>query len=291
MNSLSIQNLKKTYSNNVVALSDISLEIGNGLFGLLGPNGSGKSTLMKTIVGLQEPSSGSIHFNYKDVVAQPLFIKKQLGYLPQQFGVYPGRSAYELMNHLAILKGVLNDQQRKNQIYTLLEKTNLLEHRNQAVSTFSGGMRQRFGIAQALLGNPQIIIVDEPTAGLDPEERNRFNNLLSEIGENIIIILATHIVEDVKNLCTQMAIIKNGILLKTGSPTKFLENYKGKIWKRRIPKYELPDYQKKYQVLSSQLKAGFPEIRVFQESAPSVEFKPALPILEDLYFHTISNNN
>jgi len=199
MNSLQIKNLSKTYGNGVHAMQDISLEIGNGIFGLLGPNGAGKSTLMKTIAGLQAPDTGRILFNDVDIVADPGFVKQQLGYLPQDFGVYPKISAYDLLEHLAVLKGVGDKKSRKEQIYALLEKTNLYNDRNKAVSSFSGGMRQRFGVAQSLLGNPQIIIVDEPTAGLDPEERNRFNNLLSEIGEQVIVILSTHLVEDVRN--------------------------------------------------------------------------------------------
>lgn len=288
MNHLSIKELSKKYANDVIALSNISLEIGQGMFGLLGPNGSGKSTLMKTIVGLQEPTEGTIHFNGENIVEAPSIIKNQVGYLPQDFGVYPNRTAYELMNHLAILKGVTNSTNRKTQILSLLEKTNLFEKRNQAVSTFSGGMRQRFGIAQALLGNPQIIIVDEPTAGLDPEERNRFNNLLSELGENIIVILATHIVEDVRNLCAQMAIIENGVLLKVSNPSEALQKMTGKIWTKRITKNELLAHQEKYDVLSTQLTCGALSIRVFDDTNPLDEFEATQPILEDVYFHSLS---
>src|SRR5690606_38101266 len=200
----------------------------NGMFGLLGPNGAGKSSLMKSIVGLQQPDNGSIIFNDEDLIENPMVIKKQLGYLPQDFGVYQNISGYDLLNHLAILKGLNDKSARREQILALLEKTNLLEKKNKAVSTYSGGMRQRFGVAQALLGDPKIIIVDEPTAGLDPAERNRFNNLLSEIGENIIVILSTHLVEDVRNLCTQMAIINKGELLLTGSPEQFIAEINGK---------------------------------------------------------------
>ena len=248
MNSLKITNLTKTYDNGVKALSNIYLEIENGMFGLLGPNGAGKSTLMKTIVGLQQPDSGGIFFNKENVIENSKFIKSQLGYLPQDFGVYPNIAAYDLLNHLAILKGLNNATTRKEQILALLEKTNLSKHKNKAVSTYSGGMRQRFGVAQALLGNPQIIIVDEPTAGLDPEERNRFNNLLSEIGENIIVILSTHLVEDVRNLCTQMTIINKGELLLSGNSEQFIDKLKGKVWKKQIDKNELVAYQNQYNV-------------------------------------------
>ena len=212
MNTLIIKDLTKTYPNGVKALNGINLEITNGMFGLLGSNGAGKSSLMRTIASLQEPSSGSISFNDTDVVKQPDEIRKQLGYLPQEFGVYPKISAEKLLNHLAILKGIINNKERKEQVTALLQQVNLYQHRKKSVYTFSGGMRQRFGIAQALLANPQLIIVDEPTAGLDPEESNRFLNLLSEIGENVIVLLSTHIVEDVRNLCPKMAILSDGEL-------------------------------------------------------------------------------
>jgi ABC-2 type transport system ATP-binding protein len=228
MNTLQIKNLSKTYANGVKALGELSLEISNGMFGLLGPNGAGKSTLMKTIAGLQPADSGEIIFNGQNILEYPLFIKKQLGYLPQDFGVYPKLSAYQLLEHLAVLKGVVKNE-RKEQILSLLQKVNLYEQRNKEVHSFSGGMRQRFGIAQALLGNPKIIIVDEPTAGLDPEERNRFNNLLSEIGEQIIVILSTHIVEDVRSLCSQMAIINKGSLIARGAPSQFIQQLNGTI--------------------------------------------------------------
>jgi len=289
MNSLKINNLTKTYANGVKALSNISLEIENGMFGLLGPNGAGKSTLMKTIVGLQEPDSGSVFFNETDIVENPQFIKKQLGYLPQDFGVYQNISAYDLLNHLAILKGVNDKGTRKEQIFALLEKTNLLEQKNKAVSNYSGGMRQRFGVAQALLGNPKIIIVDEPTAGLDPEERNRFNNLLSEIGENIIIILSTHLVEDVRNLCTQMAIINKGELLLTGNPEQFVAEINGNVWKKHIDKKELLEYQSRYKIISTQLQAGKLNIKVFANENPLNGFTQTEADLEDVYFTTVQN--
>ncbi|MDI9311508.1 MAG: ABC transporter ATP-binding protein [Limnohabitans sp.] len=289
MNSLKINNLTKTYNNDIKALTNINLEINNGMFGLLGPNGAGKSTLMKTIVGLTEPDNGNIIFNNENVIENSKFIKSQLGYLPQDFGVYPNISAYDLLNHLAILKGLNNATTRKEQILALLEKTNLLEHKNKAVSTYSGGMRQRFGVAQALLGNPQIIIVDEPTAGLDPEERNRFNNLLSEIGENIIVILSTHLVEDVRNLCTQMAIIDKGELLVNGNPEQFIDQLKGKIWKKQIDKNELVAYQNQYKIISTQLQAGKLNIRVFADENLQNGFAPIEADLEDFYFTTLQN--
>jgi len=210
MNTLTIENLSKTYPNGVKALNGVSLNISNGLFGLLGANGAGKSSLMRTIASLQEPSSGTINFNNVDIISSPQEVRKNLGYLPQEFGVYPKISAEKLLNHLAVLKGILDKKERQSQVTALLQQTNLYQHRKKSVYTFSGGMRQRFGIAQALLANPQLIIVDEPTAGLDPEERNRFLNLLSEIGENVIVILSTHIVEDVRDLCKNMAILSEG---------------------------------------------------------------------------------
>lgn len=287
MNSLQIKNLTKTYANGVKAMSNISLVIENGMFGLLGPNGAGKSSLMKTIVGLQQPDSGSIYFNDEDIVENSIFIKKQLGYLPQDFGVYPNISAYDLLNHLAILKGLNDKNTRKEQILALLEKTNLIEHKNKAVSTYSGGMRQRFGVAQALLGSPKIIIVDEPTAGLDPEERNRFNNLLSEIGENIIVILSTHLVEDVRNLCTQMAIINKGELLLFGNPEQFIAQIHGKVWKKYIDKNELGQYQNQYKIISTQLQASKLSVKVFANENPQNGFEQAEGVLEDVYFSTL----
>ncbi|KFF11990.1 ABC transporter ATP-binding protein [Flavobacterium hydatis] len=287
MNSLQIKKLQKTYKNGVLAIDNLSIEIENGMFGLLGPNGAGKSTLMKTIVGLQRPDSGRITFNDVDIVDKPEFIKKQLGYLPQDFGVYPNISGYDLLHHLAILKGVKDKKARHNQIVALLEKTNLITHKDKAVSTYSGGMRQRFGIAQALLGNPKIIIVDEPTAGLDPEERNRFNNLLSEIGENIIVILSTHLVEDVRNLCTKMAIINKGKLLLHDNPEQLITALEGKIWKKQIHKNELHDYKANYAIISTQLQAGKLSVKVFSDEILSDGFQPIKADLEDVYFSTL----
>lgn len=291
MNHLIIKNLKKTYAGGVQAISDISLEITNGMFGLLGANGAGKSTLMRTIAGLQKPDSGEIVFNNVNIKDQPLFIKKQLGYLPQDFGVYPKVSALQLLDHLAILKGVLNNSDRKEQINALLYKTNLYQYRKQAVSTYSGGMRQRFGIAQALLGNPQIIIVDEPTAGLDPEERNRFNNLLSEIGENVIMVLSTHLVEDVKSLCSQMAIVHQGKLVATGSPQHFIATLDGCVWTRKIKKEERALYETRFTILSTELQAGALMITVYAKENPGEGFAAKSPGLEDVYFNYLKKMN
>lgn len=288
MNSLTINNLHKTYKNGVVAINDISLEITNGMFGLLGPNGAGKSSLMKTIAGLQQPDSGTIFFNGTDCIEDPLFMKKQLGFLPQDFGVYPKISAYDLLTHIAILKGITNTKERKEQVNFLLEKVNLHQHSNKEVHTFSGGMRQRFGIAQALLGNPQLVIVDEPTAGLDPEERNRFNNLLNEISEDIIIILSTHLVEDVKNLCKEMAIIQNGTLLVKGKPNDFIAELTGKLWQKTIDKKQLIQYEKEYNVVLTQLNMGTVTIHVQSDAQPDTSFKPILPNLEDVYFSILN---
>lgn len=288
MNKLELKHITKTYKNGVKALDEINLTITNGMFGLLGSNGAGKSTLMKTIAGLQSPDQGSILFNDFDIVNDTNFVKKQLGFLPQDFGVYPKISAMDLLNHLAILKGVLNKNQRKEQILSLLDKTNLYQNRNQEVHTFSGGMRQRFGIAQALLGNPKLIIVDEPTAGLDPEERNRFNNLLSEIGEDIIIILSTHLVEDVKNLCPKMAVINRGKLISEGKPADFLASLKDCIWRKTIDKNEREYYEQKYNIISKQLNEGKLSIHIYAQKDPQSNFEAISPTLEDYYFLTMN---
>jgi len=289
MNSLSIKNLSKTYENGTQALSNVSLEITNGMFGLLGPNGAGKSTLMRTIAALQEPTSGSVAFNGVNILENPMFIRENLGYLPQEFGVYPKISAYRLLDHLAVLKGIVNKQERHDQILTLLQQTNLLQHKDKAVHSFSGGMRQRFGIAQALLGNPKIIIVDEPTAGLDPEERNRFNNLLSEIGESIIVLLSTHIVEDVRDLCTRMAIISDGKLILEGNPNEAIDLLKEKIWVKAIHKRELAEYQTNFNIISSSLNSGKLNIHVFSDQQPDSDFNLISPDLSDVYFSVLSN--
>lgn len=286
MNKISIDQVSLKYPNGVQALEKVSLEIGNGMFGLLGPNGAGKSSLMKTIVGLQQPSEGSIYFNDTDIVRYPGFIKKQLGFLPQDFGVYPKISAYRLLEHLAILKGISNAAERKAQILSLLEKVNLVAFRNKEVHTFSGGMKQRFGVAQALLGDPRIIIVDEPTAGLDPEERNRFNTLLSETSEEVIVILSTHLVEDVRNLCQQMAIIKKGRLRAWGKPAEMLAALEGKIWTKQIPRSEREAYQASYQVISHQLIEKEMHIVVYANECPQ-GFRELQPTLEHVYFHVL----
>lgn len=289
MNTLIIQHISKSYNSQVKAMNNISLELTNGMFGLLGPNGAGKSTLMRTIAGLQKPDSGEILFNGVNIISDPLFIKKQLGYLPQDFGVYPKIAAYDLLEHLAVLKGIEKRKERKEQILALLNKTNLYEHRNKAVSSYSGGMKQRFGIAQALLGNPQLIIVDEPTAGLDPEERNRFNNLLSEIGEQIIVILSTHLVEDVRNLCPQMAIINKGKLVAFGKPENFIASLQDSIWTRVIAKTEREIYERSFQVIATQFNAGKLNIHVLAKDNPGNGFVPKHPDLEDVYFSQLAS--
>ena len=287
MNTLSIKNLTKTYPNGVKALNGINLEITNGMFGLLGANGAGKSSLMRTIASLQEPTSGSVVFNTIDIIKQPQEVRKYLGYLPQEFGVYPKISAEKLLDHLAVLKGILNKKERKEQVTALLQQVNLYQHRKKSVFTFSGGMRQRFGIAQALLGNPQIIIVDEPTAGLDPEESNRFLNLLSEIGENVIVILSTHIVEDVRNLCPKMAILSNGEIISIGNPKELVASIDGKIWTKIIPKKDITIYKKAFHVISTKLVAGETQSRVLSDHKPEEGFEKISPNLEDFYFTTV----
>jgi len=289
MNVLEIKNLSKIYPNGVKALDGINLKITNGMFGLLGANGAGKSSLMRTIASLQEPTLGSISFNDIDVVKQPHEIRKQLGYLPQEFGVYPKISAEKLLNHLAILKGIIDRKDRKNQVTALLQQVNLYQHRKKAVYTFSGGMRQRFGIAQALLANPKLIIVDEPTAGLDPEESNRFLNLLSEIGENVIVILSTHIVEDVRDLCPKMAILYNGKIITQGNPSELVATINGRIWSKIIPKKDIDVYKKAFDVISTKLVSGETQIRVLSETKPETGFEIIAPNLEDFYFATLFN--
>lgn len=275
---LEIQHLTKIYSNGVKAMDNITLSIPKGMFGLLGPNGAGKSTLMRTIATLQMPDSGTVTFNGSAVN------KKQLGFLPQEFGVYPGISAYDLLQHIAILKGVHNKGERRAQILSLLELTNLYAVRRKAVSTYSGGMKQRFGIAQALLGNPQLIIADEPTAGLDPEERNRFHNLLGEIGEQVVVILSTHIVEDVKELCPRMAILGHGKVIQEGVPEELITALAGKVWKKTIAKAELPVYEKAYPVITARMVSGRTLLHVYAEEDPGEGFSPAEASLEDVYF-------
>ena len=285
---LIIENLNKKYSNNVNALNNVSLIIQTGMFGLLGPNGAGKSSLMRTIATLQNADSGSIYLGNIDVLNDKVAVRKILGYLPQEFGVYPRTSAIDLLDNLALLKGFENRSDRKQMVEQLLVKVNLWEYRKNAVSNYSGGMRQRFGIAQCLIGTPKLVIVDEPTAGLDPGERNRFYNILSEIGENTIVILSTHIVQDVKELCTQMAIIDKGIVLFSGNPTDALQQLKDKVWEKKIAKQELVKYQKDFKVISNKLVGGHPLIHVFSEN--SIDgFSKAEENLEDVFFAKLNH--
>ncbi len=285
-NHLQVENLSKTYGRGMKALDGLSFEVHNGIFGLLGPNGAGKSTLMRTIAGLQEADEGNIQFNGLDILTQPQYIRNQLGYLPQDFGVYPGMSTWQLMDHLAILKGIHQRAERHNQIEQLLRHTNLWGYRKKVVSAFSGGMRQRFGVAQALLGNPQLVIVDEPTAGLDPEERNRFLDLLSELGEKKVVILSTHIVEDVRDLCQQVAIIHKGRLVEQGAPAALIERIKGKVWRKIMDKHLDFQVRPDQHVLSSRLFAGRRRVHVLADRWPGEDFESVEPSLEDVYFST-----
>lgn len=284
---LEIANLTKTYPNGARALRDVSLTIPTGMFGLLGPNGAGKSTLMRTIATLQEPDSGTITMGDLDVLKQKEDVRKILGYLPQEFGVYPKVTALAMLNHMAVLKGITGRGDRKDAVEGLLHQTNLWDVRKSKLGTFSGGMRQRFGIAQALLGDPKLIIVDEPTAGLDPEERLRFLNLLSEIGENMVVILSTHIVEDVSDLCSSMAIISEGQLLLTGAPGDAMGELSGKVWKKVIHKDELTSFKDSYQVISTHLWAGKTVLHVYADSQPGEGFDAVEADLKDVYFTTL----
>ena len=281
---LIIKNLQKKYSNGVHALNNVSLTISTGMFGLLGPNGAGKSSLMRTLATLQDVDSGSVTLGEIDVLNDKEAVRKVLGYLPQEFGVYPRTSAIDLLDYLALLKGFENTVDRKQIVEQLLLKVNLWEHRKKAVASYSGGMKQRFGIAQSLIGNPLLVIVDEPTAGLDPGERNRFYNILSEIGENTIVILSTHIVQDVRELCTQMAVMDNGKVLFSGNTDEALAQIKGKVWEKKVSKLDLPDYQKNYKVISNKLVGGQPLIHVFSDSILESGFIKAEENLEDLFF-------
>jgi ABC-2 type transport system ATP-binding protein len=283
--AVTISGLSKTYPNGVQALKNVSLSIGNNMFGLLGPNGAGKSTLMRTVATLQDPDSGSVHLDGLDVLANKNEVRKVLGYLPQEFGVYPKMSALDLLHHLAILKGITSARERKEMVDALLQQTNLWDVRKKALSTFSGGMKQRFGIAQALLANPRLIIVDEPTAGLDPAERNRFLNLLSSIGREVTVILSTHIVDDVRELCPRMAIIAGGQVLLEGSPEETLSAIKGKIWSKVVGSDdELRALESQLSVISTHLVGGKHEVRVFADSSPGDGFYPVESELEDVYF-------
>src|ERR1700678_3516822 len=288
--TLQITGLSKTYPNGVRALKDLSLTVGNNMFGLLGPNGAGKSSLMRTIATLQDPDAGSIDLDGLNVLTQKNEVRKILGYLPQEFGVYPKMSAAEMLNHLAILKGVTNRTERKDIVDALLKQTNLWDARKKALSTYSGGMKQRFGIAQALLANPRLIIVDEPTAGLDPAERNRFLNLLSSIGREVTVILSTHIVDDVRELCPRMAIIASGELLLEGAPADTLAALEGKIWSKVVSSDdELRALESQLQLISTHLIAGQHEVRVYSDADPGDGFHTVDSELQDVYFFNLSN--
>jgi ABC-2 type transport system ATP-binding protein len=285
---LVIEGVSKTYPNGVKALRNVSLRIPAGMFGLLGPNGAGKSTLMRTLATLQEPDTGRITLGTVDVLKEKDAVRRMLGYLPQEFGVYPKVTAYELLNHFAVLKGIIDPRQRQETVEALLVRTNLADYRKRKLGTFSGGMKQRFGIAQALLGDPKLIIVDEPTAGLDPAERLRFNNLLSEIGEQVVVILSTHIVDDVSDLCRNMAIIGGGQVLLTGDPLKTIDTLRGRVWKKMVARDDLPSYEKECAVISTRLVAGRTQIHVLSGNRPDASFDEVTPMLEDVYFSTLA---
>ncbi|MEP2447604.1 MAG: ABC transporter ATP-binding protein [Balneola sp.] len=287
MNNLTISNLSKTYSNGMRALNKVSLEIPTGMFGLLGPNGAGKSTLMRTIATLQEADEGSISFRGINVLKEKNEVRKIIGYLPQEFGVYPKISAESLLSHLAVLKGIRGNKERKEIVESLLHKTNLYIHRKKHLGVYSGGMKQRFGIAQALLANPKLVIVDEPTAGLDPAERNRFHNILCELGEQTIVILSTHIVEDVKELCTNMAIINNGEVLLQESPLKAIEKVKGNVYSKTIHKNGLKEYKEAYNVIAERLFQGRKVVHIYSKNDPGNGFNPVEADLSDVYFSQI----
>jgi ABC-2 type transport system ATP-binding protein len=287
---LQIRDISKTYPNGVQALKDVSLTIPAGMYGLLGPNGAGKSTLMRIIATLQEPDVGTIHLDDLDVVRQKDDVRKTLGYLPQEFGVYPKVSAEELLDHFALLKGVAERRARKEVVEALLRQVNLWEVRKQKLGGYSGGMRQRFGVAVALLGNPKLMIVDEPTAGLDPAERVRFLNLLAELGENSVVLLSTHIVEDVSELCTRMAIIDRGEILLEAEPLGAIEEMRGRIWRSVIEKSALAKLERAHAVISTKLLAGRTVVHVFSDAAPGPGFEPAEPDLEDVYFSTMAGH-
>ena len=289
--AVTISDLSKTYPNGVKALKNVSLAIGNNMFGLLGPNGAGKSTLMRTIATLQDPDSGSVQLDGLDVLANKNEVRKVLGYLPQEFGVYPKMSAIDMLKHLAVMKGITSGKERAEMVDALLEQTNLWDVRKKALSTFSGGMKQRFGIAQALLGNPRLIIVDEPTAGLDPAERNRFLNLLSSIGREVTVILSTHIVDDVRELCPRMAIIANGELLLEGAPSDTLAALQGKIWSKVVSDDEqLRALESQLRIISTHLVGGQHEIRVYSDGSPGDGFRAVDSELQDVYFFNLSQH-
>ena len=285
--NLSIKNISKTYSNGVQALKNVSLEINNGMFGLLGPNGAGKSTLMRTIAALQDADNGSIMIGDINAAQDKQKLREILGYLPQEFGVYPKISCYDLLDHMAVMKGMVDSRIRKEIVESLLHQTNLWDAKDRNLGTYSGGMKQRFGIAQALIGDPKLIIVDEPTAGLDPMERNRFHNLLSEIGENVIVILSTHIVDDVRDLCNDMAIILDGEVKMVGEPIELIKSLNGKVWKGLVDKNEVIKIEEQNQVISSRLHMGKVQVRVFSHTPLENSFEKTDAEIEDLYFSTI----
>jgi len=286
--ALTITNISKTYPTGVQALRDVSLTIPNGMYGLLGPNGAGKSTLMRTLATLQEPDSGSIHLGDIDVLNQKDELRQTLGYLPQEFGVYPKARAEDLLDYFAVLKGITAKAARREMVEALLKQTNLWDKRRQKLGGFSGGMKQRFGVAVALLGNPKLMIVDEPTAGLDPAERVRFLNLLSELGENSVVLLSTHIVEDVSELCTRMAIINKGEILLEAEPLKAVTEIQGKIWRRIVERSLLPKLEREHTVISTKLLSGKTVVHIYSEEDPGNGFEPAAPDLEDVYFSTMA---
>jgi ABC-type multidrug transport system ATPase subunit len=288
---LKIENLSKTYANGTKALDNVSLSIPHGMYGLLGPNGAGKTTLMRTLATLQEPDAGTVRLGEIDVLKQKDEVRRLLGYLPQEFGVYPRISCQDMLSHLALLKGITRSGERKQVVEAMLQRCNLYDVRKKSLASFSGGTRQRFGIAQALISNPQLLIVDEPTAGLDPGERNRFYNLLAEIGEQVIVILSTHIVEDVMDLCSRMAIINLGRVLFEGHPEDAIKSLAGRVWQRSIPKSELAGYQQRYQVISSRLVGGWPFIHVLSADPLDAGFTPSTPNLEDVFFTKIRGWN
>jgi ABC-type multidrug transport system ATPase subunit len=284
---LIVENLTHIYPNGAKALDEVSLIVPKGMYGLLGPNGAGKSTFMRTVATLQAPTAGHVRFGDIDVLKDPEELRKVLGYLPQDFGVYPRVSAYDMLDHMAVLKGVSNAKERKETVEFLLNQTNLWNVRKRALAGFSGGMRQRFGIAQALIGDPALIIVDEPTAGLDPEERNRFLNLLAEIGENVVVILSTHIVEDVSDLCPAMAIICDGKIVKQGAPLDLVQGLQGRIWKKTIDKTELAEVKAAHTVISTRLFSGRTVVHIESDQDPGQGFAPVEGGLEDVYFSTL----
>jgi ABC-type multidrug transport system ATPase subunit len=285
---LTLQNVSHLYPNGTRALDHVTLSIPRGMYGLLGPNGAGKSTLMRAIATLQTPTEGAIRFGTVDVIREPEKLRRTLGYLPQDFGVYPRVSAYEMLDHLAVLKGIATAADRKATVETLLHQTNLWSFRKKMLSGFSGGMRQRFGIAQALIGNPELIIVDEPTAGLDPEERNRFLNLLAEIGENVVVILSTHIVDDVADLCQRMAVLADGRVQREGAPRELIESTHGRIWMKVIDRRELVHYRERYEILSTRLFSGRTILHILSDRDPGNGFASADAGLQDVYFSTLA---